>query len=128
MILPLPISGCPISRQDPNAPRTRARGTLQDVRSSFTSSRPLSPRTALPPLSGTGNPQTFNGHATGGMNGSGFNGNGAGSANGGGSSPRNTPGRTLGLKRTAQDVGLPLESRLRSAKAARAGTECPPLC
>ncbi|GLI65190.1 hypothetical protein VaNZ11_008652 [Volvox africanus] len=115
--------------QDPNAPRVRARGTLQDVRSSFTSSRPLSPRAALPPLNGTG---TGTGYSNG-FNGTGLNGtnggigNGSGNGNGNGYSPHTSPARSTGMKRTAQDVGLAGDTRWRTAKAARAAVADVPL-
>ncbi|KXZ48211.1 DHC-9 protein [Gonium pectorale] len=90
--------------QDANAPRTRGKAALQDVRSSFASSRPLSPRATLPPLNGTGT----NGHT----------------------SPASSPeatGRLTASKRPAADLDIEGENRWRSTKAARAAVAGVPL-
>ncbi|GFR45764.1 hypothetical protein Agub_g7181 [Astrephomene gubernaculifera] len=88
--------------QDPNAPRLRGKGTLQDVRSSFSSSRPISPRASLPPINGS------NGGAYG---------NGSPAAGAGGS-PNTSPGRWRNMKRPAAEMELLFDGR-RGAKAAR---------
>ncbi|KAG2490029.1 hypothetical protein HYH03_011494 [Edaphochlamys debaryana] len=92
---------------DPNAPRTR--GKLLDVRSSFSSSRVLSPRATLP-LPGTG---TLNG-----------NGNGAGAA-----SPHTSPGRGRPVvAKRAADVDPESDTgRARGPKSARQAVADMPL-
>lgn len=104
--------------QDPNAPRMRAKGAnLSDLRSSFSTSKALSPRTALPPISGNG--RSFSPER---QNGGGYGGNGNGAAAG-----RNGNGHSNGHKRGSPDSpledldGNELVGGGRGPKAARQG-------
>nr|8GLV_Kg Chain Kg, DHC_N2 domain-containing protein [Chlamydomonas reinhardtii] len=95
--------------QDPNAPRTRGKAAgaaLTDVRASFSSSRPLSPRTTLPPLNGGG----ANGGAAA---------NGAAAAAAAATARNGSPTRQPAAKRPADELAAG-DGGERAAKAARA--------